>query len=1115
MDQLLRDMHEDEQSSAEHGESPASGFAQPTQLGLVETEPFNRADTPGDERSVQSVQRSRPDSYIIDAGTLVYHYEVIRPLGRGGQSQVYLARDTRLGRVVALKFLLITSHHRVDRFMAEARVTAQFTHENVVTLHEIGTFRDHPYMVLEYVEGRTLREWLDERIMRLEEQRKHASASLGTSADRDASRVNRITGVSPLLAAKLMRPVAQALVHSHEKGIVHRDLKPANIMLADTGIVKVLDFGIAKLLDTADNPRDHLAEGAGRADSSLTHTGDLIGTLMYMSPEQWGADAVDARTDLWAVGLILYELLCGQHPLHPLSKDKLLAVGDITVPMPRLSELRPELGALGSLIDRCLVKDKAVRIGSARELGDALERAVRPRWPRWAAGGAVLIVLAGVIGLVMTARSAAPIGFCDAAGAGAWRTSEMPQPLAAHLDSLQTGWNDLRDRTCEVERSELSDPGFERRTRCLTAYRSQVSALVDGLGGAPRGAVLHNDAAIYRLPEPDVCRDGSLGFAPLPQPDDSAQRDEIAAMRAQLTGGYDRLARGEPDDVAATARAVLSRALELGWEPLQAEAHYLIGFVSVFALQQDAAQRALDAAIALSEKADHREILARARVMSLNNHALANPMDNERFRQLANAARISIARYGWDDGLHALTMAFESTSKLLEGPDKLDLLEAAHARFRRVRMRLHAAAISVWLAVGLDARGDRKQASRLANEALDTMLSASEIPYELTCSLRWWDRLDAIVDRRNDTRAVVHRSGSVCPKRIRESLLPDGPRPEQARHISGQVVDGTARGVPGAKVILGSAIIGDGERVPSPQLLPIGQKKFAITDGDGRFSFTDARPSSLLLVAESDRGRSFPVVVARSGERPDLTLTLRRFGSVRAHFAGGDRFDQRTLVLSLFPQGSNPGGRVRLAVTRQGTDQPFVFRRVAAGHYAATLVQMSSSKSIHVELAMLAMVRDVFIEPDALRELSFAPTAVGDIAVNVIMRSEFYGDLTMGVIYAIPGAHTPRSAAEMGLLWFESGAGARLANPHSTKDAEPPPPEQAGKGDLFYRFTEITPGEYTICAAPLSERDGKLAPVLYPIEGFPPALNAYCEIATIRDDAIEQTVIIEVEPVRK
>lgn len=1115
MERLLRDLHDDDRLPAEHGEGAASDSARSVLPEFAETEESDQVSTPEDVQTEQTVQLGPLDDYIIDAGTSVARYEVLRPLGRGGHSQVYLARDTRLGRVVALKFLLLTSRHHIDRFMTEAQVTAQFTHENVVTLHEIGTFRDHPYMVLEYVEGRSLREWLDERIARLEEQRKHAGESSWTSADRDASRTNRITGVSPRLAAELMQPVVQALIHLHEKGIVHRDLKPANIMLTDAGTVKVLDFGIVKLLDTADDSRDQLIEGAGRAEPSLTQTGDLIGTLMYMSPEQWGVGAVDARTDLWAVGLILYELLCGQHPLHPLSKDKLLTVKDITVPMPRVGGVRPEVGVLGALIDRCLLKDKADRIGSARELGAALARAIRPRWRKWVASGAALTVLAGVIGLVLATRSARPVGFCGTPDAGAWHTGEIPQPLVVHVDSLQAGWNDLRNHTCGVERAELGDLAFERRTNCLTAYRSQVRALVDGLGGTPLGAVLHNDAAIYRLPEPEMCRDGSLGFAALPQPDDPALHDEIALLRARLTDGYDRLARGEPEDVAVVARAVLARAVELRWEPLQAEALYQIGFLGVFAFQPDAAQRALDAAIALSEKTDHGEILARARVMSMNNHVLANPTDNDRLGQLADAARIAITRYGWDDGLHALTMAFEGSSKLLESREELDLLEATHTRFLRVHMRLHAAVASVVLAVGLDARGHRARAYELANKALDTMLNAPEIPYELTCSLRLWDLLDAIVDRPQDTRAVVRRSASNCPEHVRGNLLPVAPRAGHTRTVSGRVVDSAGRGVAGAKVILGSGIIGDGERALSPRRLPVGRKKLAVSDENGRFSFTDAEPRSLLLVAESDRGRSFPVMVPRSGEQSDLKLALRPFGSVRAHFTGDERFGQRTLVVSLFPRGNHPGGRVRQAVTRQEAGQPFVFHRVAAGRYMAALVQVNVSKSIHLELTVLAMIRDVDIEADAEHELSFAPTAVGDVSLDVIMRNEFYGDLTMGVIFVIPGAHTPGSAAEMDALWSESGAGVRLANPHSARGTHPSPPEQADKGDLFYRFAEVSPGEYTICAAPLSKRDGPLAPVLYPIEGFPPGLNAYCEIVSIRDDATQQTVIIEVEPVRR
>ncbi|MCG8424618.1 MAG: protein kinase [Proteobacteria bacterium] len=379
LDRLLNDMQRDECRPCSPGTHRDTGpnSAEQEVLAITKTEQSASQDEGQTQPAqAQTTQGRRPSKYIIEAGTLVSHYEVIRPLGRGGHGQVYLARDTQLGRVVALKFLLIASSQRLDRFMAEARVTAQFGHENVVTLHEIGMYHHYPYMVLEYVAGRSLHEWLGERIMRMAEQRKYGVAE--TQRHSDASNANRVTGVSPLLAAELMFPVVQALIHSHEMGIVHRDLKPANIMLTDAGTVKVLDFGVAKLLDS-NHPRESPSIGSPLSDPRLTQTGDLVGTLMYMSPEQWGADAVDARTDLWAVGLILYKLLCGQHPLHPLSKDKLLTVGDLSVPMPRLRDQRPELGPLAAIIDRCLLKSKQARIGSARELAAALGQLLHPQ----------------------------------------------------------------------------------------------------------------------------------------------------------------------------------------------------------------------------------------------------------------------------------------------------------------------------------------------------------------------------------------------------------------------------------------------------------------------------------------------------------------------------------------------------------------------------------------------------------------------------------------------------------------------------------------------------------------------------------------------------------------
>ncbi|WP_437573120.1 nSTAND1 domain-containing NTPase [Sorangium sp. So ce887] len=285
-----------------------------------------------------------------DVGVTIKHYEIIRKLGQGGMGIVYLARDTKLGRLVAIKLLHQQSGQGGERFLAEARATARCRHENIVVIHEVDEIHGTPYIVLEYVKGRTLREWLA--------QREHTSA-LGPMA--------------PGRVVELMIPVVRALVCAHELGIVHRDLKPENIVIDDAGCIKVLDFGIAKQLDvkmmpTITGARAALAGGDGRS-----HESALAGTPHYMSPEQLLGLDIDPRSDLWAVGILLYTLLTGVHPLDPFSFARLADVVNFDVPMPRVSARRPDVGPLGALVDRCLKKRKNERIGSAKELLAELE----------------------------------------------------------------------------------------------------------------------------------------------------------------------------------------------------------------------------------------------------------------------------------------------------------------------------------------------------------------------------------------------------------------------------------------------------------------------------------------------------------------------------------------------------------------------------------------------------------------------------------------------------------------------------------------------------------------------------------------------------------------------
>jgi serine/threonine protein kinase len=298
------------------------------------------------------------DAMQPSPGLTMGQYELIRLLGRGGMGEVYLARDLRLARLVAIKFLSKSTPAVRARFLAEARTTAQCNHENIVVIHEVGEHGDCPYLVLEYLKGQTLRQWWN------------ANTEPGVDAHGHTVR----TPLPPRRAVELMVPVLRALVSAHARGIVHRDLKPENIILTESGTIKVLDFGIAKqLTDDASGGAHESSTTRWPAAMSLTGPGGLLGTLPYMSPEQLECEEIDHRTDLWAVGIMLFELAIGRHPMPRGLQAYLLDVGDPDEPMPCAAQIAPELGPLGAIIDRCLIKPRADRIDSARTLLAELE----------------------------------------------------------------------------------------------------------------------------------------------------------------------------------------------------------------------------------------------------------------------------------------------------------------------------------------------------------------------------------------------------------------------------------------------------------------------------------------------------------------------------------------------------------------------------------------------------------------------------------------------------------------------------------------------------------------------------------------------------------------------
>jgi TolB-like protein/Flp pilus assembly protein TadD len=285
-------------------------------------------------------------------GTRLTHFQILDRIGAGGMGEVYRATDTKLGRDVALKVLpaqLADDAERLARFQREARAVAALNHPHVVTIYSVDVAEGVHFLTMELVEGQSLDQGIPERGL-------------------PAGRIVEIGGA-----------IAEALAAAHAKGIVHRDLKPANVMVTPEGRVKVLDFGLAKDMRPAD-ATDATLTAAGR-----TAAGVVMGTPAYMSPEQVAGRAIDYRTDLFSLGIILYEMACGRRPFEGDSSAELASAILRDAPRP-VSEFRTDLPAdLTRVIGRCLEKDPRQRIQTARDVVNELRESIS-RFPPTVAG---------------------------------------------------------------------------------------------------------------------------------------------------------------------------------------------------------------------------------------------------------------------------------------------------------------------------------------------------------------------------------------------------------------------------------------------------------------------------------------------------------------------------------------------------------------------------------------------------------------------------------------------------------------------------------------------------------------------------------------------------------
>jgi tetratricopeptide (TPR) repeat protein/predicted Ser/Thr protein kinase len=663
-------------------------------------------------------------------GDTIGRYVILGELGRGGMGEVFAAYDPELDRKLAIKILKRSrrdSARSQARMMREAQALAKLSHRNVVAIHDVGTYEERVFVAMEFVAGRTLRDWLEE--------------------ERPGWRE----------ALPVLVQAGEGLVAAHDKGVVHRDFKPDNVMVGDDGVVRVLDFGLAHARDapasvdpedtgSSDAPDELLRSST--LDAQLTRDGAVLGTPAYMSPEQHMGQATDAGTDQFSFCVTVYEAFYGEPPFEgetQATRAYAVTMGDVKPP-PRASGVPTWLR---KVLLRGLAVKPADRYPNMQALLAALQADPAIARRRWMMAGGVGLIVGGLaLGVASVShQEAASCRLPDDALADVWDDASrerverafnaVNRPYAQRafevtadlIDRYVDGWKQMRVSNCEATRvrGEQSEEAFDLRVRCLDRRRDELAALVGVLAEADDAVVENSITAAVSLPRLEGCADVVALRARVPLPSDPSVRAQVERIEQEVAQVRALTEAGRYPEAAELARQAAEGARGTGYRPVEAEAMGALGRALEFDGHPDEARAALLDAEVAAEVSGDDETLADVRLALalVAGDRLARPREGHLWVSLA---RGSLERIGDDprrtavleDALGRVYEAEENLPAELEHKLRaLEILEEIEAPAAQ-QAGLHNAVSAILAQLGRsdEALEHAEQGVRMATEAL-------------------------------------------------------------------------------------------------------------------------------------------------------------------------------------------------------------------------------------------------------------------------------------------------------------------------------------------------------------------------------------------------------------